>query len=189
MQFTPQQKCSRKWYLIQTCDFSLPIAGIPTQIRLAGGEKEWIGRVELQINGIWGQVCGGSQWRASESKVACRQRGYTGVLGELTMSAPAVLVMWKPHKESLHNDLAICSHSYMDASWWSCGIVWSCIYLPHRHASQHQLQIGRWPILVTGTEVQWLWEQPAGLQLHKHHRDRLWLWWSSGRHVWPWVVH
>ena len=53
-------------------------------MRLVEGEQPWVGRVELQINGVWGGFCGGVDWTASESKVVCRQLGYAGVLGEFT---------------------------------------------------------------------------------------------------------
>ena len=78
--------------------FSSPAAGIPIQLRLTGGEQQWIGRVELRINGIWGQVCDGNEWDESASEVVCRQLGYAGVLGEVLMSAP-VLVMWESHDQ------------------------------------------------------------------------------------------
>ena len=47
-------------------------------VRLAGGSSEAEGRVEVNINGLWGIVCGGS-WDPLDSKVVCQQLGYKGV--------------------------------------------------------------------------------------------------------------
>ena len=44
-------------------------------IRLAGGLKEYDGRVEVCINDIWGTVCDVS-WSSSDARVACKQAGF-----------------------------------------------------------------------------------------------------------------
>ena len=43
-------------------------------IRLAGGNDENEGRVEICSNGVWGTVCDDNgQWDSREAKVVCRQ--------------------------------------------------------------------------------------------------------------------
>ena len=45
------------------------------EIKLAGGDTEYEGRVKVCYNGGWGSVCSGS-WNSNDAKVAYRQLGY-----------------------------------------------------------------------------------------------------------------
>ena len=43
-------------------------------IRLTGGPNRFEGRVEVCVNGSWGQVCA-MQWTRDDAQVVCRQLG------------------------------------------------------------------------------------------------------------------
>ena len=45
------------------------------QLRLAGGKKEYEGRVEICSNGVWGTIYSGG-WDILEAIVVCRQLGF-----------------------------------------------------------------------------------------------------------------
>ncbi|XP_072041247.1 scavenger receptor cysteine-rich domain superfamily protein-like [Amphiura filiformis] len=72
-----------------TCDNG--IAGVkcrlifgPDQIRLIGGGSNE-GRVEVYFDGEWGGICD-HHWDITEGEVACRQKGFSGVLNVTTGS-------------------------------------------------------------------------------------------------------
>lgn len=44
-------------------------------VRLADGNNQFEGRVEICINSMWGTVCDGF-FSSAESRVVCRQLGY-----------------------------------------------------------------------------------------------------------------
>ena len=46
------------------------------RIRLAGGDTEREGRVEICINGEWGTVCG-KLWMKNNTNVVCRYLGFS----------------------------------------------------------------------------------------------------------------
>ena len=50
------------------------------QLRLAGGNIQNEGRVEICMNSAWGTVCDGS-WGSADATVVCKQLGYS-VQGE-----------------------------------------------------------------------------------------------------------
>ena len=58
-------------------------------LRLADGERENGGRLEVQVNGIWGSVCN-VNWSSNHNNadVACRQLGYSRAFISYQMPIP-----------------------------------------------------------------------------------------------------
>ena len=54
----------------------------PLQVRLAGGESEHSGRVEVRHNGVWGTVCD-DYFGVSEARVICRMLGYGNAIAHV----------------------------------------------------------------------------------------------------------
>ena len=46
-------------------------------IRLVDGDSPYEGRVEVYYQGMWGTVCNKIGWGVAETKVVCRQLGYS----------------------------------------------------------------------------------------------------------------
>jgi len=53
------------------CNYYYCIVGY----RLAGSESEGLGRLEVQVNGVWGTVCD-DIFTDDEAQVACYQLGF-----------------------------------------------------------------------------------------------------------------
>ena len=63
-------------------------------VRLTGGPNELEGRVELCVDGNWGQVCA-MMWTRDDAQVVCRQLGHSTVNRELlTMYGTYVLLQY-----------------------------------------------------------------------------------------------
>ena len=45
------------------------------QVRLAGGNGNYSGRVEVCFNNVWGTVCD-NRWGTNEAEVVCEQLGF-----------------------------------------------------------------------------------------------------------------
>ena len=52
----------------------------PTQLRLADGDHELEGRVEILYAGLWGVICDSFGFDLASASVICRQLGYPGAL-------------------------------------------------------------------------------------------------------------
>ncbi|KAK7497125.1 hypothetical protein BaRGS_00011655 [Batillaria attramentaria] len=73
-------QCSHRGVGSHNCDHSEDVGlncSPPTQIRLVGGGWPSVGRVEVNIGGRWGTVCG-HRFGPSDAKVVCRMLGYNG---------------------------------------------------------------------------------------------------------------
>ena len=51
------------------------------EIRLADGESDHQGRVEVCLGGQWGTICAATTWGNQEAQVVCRQLGYENAEG------------------------------------------------------------------------------------------------------------
>ena len=54
-------------------------------VRLVGGLRPYIGRLEVFHNNEWGVICADT-FRAAEGHVACRQLGYSVILNYATVT-------------------------------------------------------------------------------------------------------
>ena len=52
-------------------------------LRLAGGNSQGSGRVEVKINDIWAQVCGDS-WSTEDATVVCHYLGFDKMYQRVT---------------------------------------------------------------------------------------------------------
>ena len=66
------------YYAISSLNFCFVYLEIQYDLRLVDGERENGGRLEMQVNGVWGTVCN-NHWinNQNNADVACRQLGYS----------------------------------------------------------------------------------------------------------------
>ncbi|EDO26592.1 predicted protein [Nematostella vectensis] len=97
--------------------------GVPSNVRLADGSTSNQGRVELFMNGVWGQVCS-TNWHMPNSHVVCRMLGYpeaekevlSGRYGEGRGPIQMTRVWCSGTESSLMScasDCCYCSHSHV----------------------------------------------------------------------------
>ena len=46
-------------------------------VRLADGDREGVGRVEVCVGGVWSSHCGYLEWDNEDAQVVCRQLGFS----------------------------------------------------------------------------------------------------------------
>ncbi len=56
------------------CSSGSPNRCVEGDLRLQGG-SDFVGRVELCHNNVWGTVCNSNGWFQTDARVACRQMG------------------------------------------------------------------------------------------------------------------
>lgn len=56
-------------------------------VRIAGGSDDFIGRVEVCVNGTWGTVCGDG-WNNYSASVVCEQMEFSPQGSESSKTAP-----------------------------------------------------------------------------------------------------
>ena len=56
-------------------------------VRLVNGRRASEGSVQICVNGVWGHVCG-SSWSTSNTRVVCRQLGYSTTGIQTLFSVP-----------------------------------------------------------------------------------------------------
>ncbi|XP_028411924.1 deleted in malignant brain tumors 1 protein-like isoform X2 [Dendronephthya gigantea] len=91
------------------------VAGEPGSLRLQGPlSATGIGRVEVLYNGQWGAVCNRG-WQIGNSKVVCRQLGYSGVIRTLSRdevpSGDGPIWLSNLHCTGEEQNITGCDHS------------------------------------------------------------------------------
>ena len=71
---------------IPTCIYYHMLLALP--IRLADGNSQYSGRVEIYRNGAWGTVCD-DNWTIINAQVVCRQLGYGSNSASVDFNVPA----------------------------------------------------------------------------------------------------
>ena len=100
---------------------------------MSGGDRPNAGRIEMAIDRQWGTVCGRS-WDAEDSRVACRNLGYTdGAAPDLELHGPGEGPIWLsyPQCQGDESALHVCPHQGFENSEPDDG-VFSFLQLPCR---------------------------------------------------------
>lgn len=82
-------------------------------IRLADGNSQYSGRVEIYRNGVWGTVCD-DNWTIINAQVVCRQLGYGSSSASVDFNVPAgtgPILMDDVNCSNSQNNLLTCPHS------------------------------------------------------------------------------
>ena len=88
-------------------------ATIALPIRLADGNSQYSGRVEIHRNGVWGTVCD-DNWTIINAQVVCRQLGYGSSSVSVDFNVPAgtgPILMDDVNCISGQTNLLECSHN------------------------------------------------------------------------------
>ena len=63
------------------------------EVRLVNGHARYEGRVEICLNSTWGVICQG-RWTNTDSRVVCRQLGFTATGECITSSSHYIMSQW-----------------------------------------------------------------------------------------------
>ena len=72
--------------------FLLPAQCEDDSVRLTGGPNEFEGRVELCVDGNWGQVCAAG-WTSGDAQVVCHWLGHSTDRRELLLLTPEKCIL------------------------------------------------------------------------------------------------
>ncbi|XP_066240409.1 neurotrypsin [Saccopteryx leptura] len=176
-----QHDCSHREDVAVACfpsgDGHKPSLGLP--IRLADGENEKEGRVEVFLGGQWGTVCDDG-WTDADAAVVCRQLGYKGQARARTMA------YFGEGKGPIHMDNVKCAgleRSLADCVTQEIG----------RHNCRHSEDAGvicdYFGKKAAGNRNKALLPSVCGLQpLHHRRQKRIIGGNNSLRGGWPWQV-
>ncbi|CAG2236301.1 Scavenger receptor cysteine-rich domain superfamily protein,Neurotrypsin,Lysyl oxidase homolog 2B,Soluble scavenger receptor cysteine-rich domain-containing protein SSC5D,Deleted in malignant brain tumors 1 protein [Mytilus edulis] len=70
--------CYSNGLFVTSCSHSQDVGVACLSVRLVNGSKHWEGRVELQVNGQWGTICGfNNRFDLNDATVVCRMAGFS----------------------------------------------------------------------------------------------------------------
>ncbi|XP_078379682.1 scavenger receptor cysteine-rich domain-containing protein DMBT1-like isoform X2 [Oculina patagonica] len=111
--------CSHDGWKFHSCINSrrAGVKCLGSEVRLAGGNRELHGRVEVLYNGIWGTVCH-YDWDLQDANVVCRELGYAGAVTAVRYAADrygqGTGVIWMSYVDCKGNETSLleCKQRY-----------------------------------------------------------------------------
>ena len=101
-----------RYYLVRVVSFSFTAPCTDGQLRLAGGNVNNEGRVDICLNNEWGTICDRS-WNTNDAKVACGALGFSRGGENIFMLALLMPLSTKGHRASSILNLQVRWHLAM----------------------------------------------------------------------------